>query len=66
MAINLFSTYLLIFSIIAGVLAVDPDTLQDVCVADTSSGNSNIYIIMIIIIIIWVKLIIFFYIYLSN
>lgn len=50
MAINLFSTYLLIFSIIAGVLAVDPDTLQDVCVADTSSGNSNIYIIMIIII----------------
>lgn len=65
MAINLFSTYLLIFSIIAGVLAVDPDTLQDVCVADTSSGNSNIYIIMIIIIIIiWVKLIIFFYIYL--
>lgn len=64
MAINLFSTYLLIFSIIAGVLAVDPDTLQDVCVADTSSGNSNIYIIMIIIIITWVKLIIFFYIYL--
>lgn len=65
MAINLFSTYLLIFSTIAGVLAVDPDTLQDVCVADTSSGNSNIYIIMIIIIIIiWVKLIIFFYIYL--
>ncbi|KAL9435410.1 hypothetical protein AB3S75_021644 [Citrus x aurantiifolia] len=38
MAINLFSTYLLIFSTIAGVLAVDPDTLQDVCVADTSSG----------------------------
>lgn len=64
MAINLFSTYLLIFSIIAGVLAVDPDTLQDVCVADTSSGNSNSYIIMIIIIITWVKLIIFFYIYL--
>lgn len=64
MAINLFSTYLLIFSIIAGVLAVDPDTLQDVCVADSSSGNSNIYIIMIIIIITWVKLIIFFYIYL--
>lgn len=66
MAINLFSTYLLIFSIIAGALAVDPDTLQDVCVADTSSGNSNIYIIMIIIIITWVKLIIFFYTYLYN
>ncbi|KAH7578159.1 hypothetical protein ACOSQ2_000685 [Xanthoceras sorbifolium] len=37
MAFNLF-TFLLHFTAISAVIAVDPDTLQDLCVADTSSG----------------------------
>ncbi|KAK2649875.1 hypothetical protein Ddye_017364 [Dipteronia dyeriana] len=35
---KIFTTYLLNFIAISAVLAVDPDTLQDLCVADASSG----------------------------